>query len=91
MNPLTWLIYTALDIYMWFVIAAVILSLLISFNIVNRYQPLVQQIGVFLNRVTEPALSRIRKILPPLGGFDLSPIVLLVALQFVQRVLVWYF
>jgi YggT family protein len=91
MNPITWLIYTAIDIYTWFVIASVILSLLISFNIINRYQPLVQQIGTALNRITEPALSRIRKILPPLGGLDLSPLVLLIALQFVQRMVVYYF
>mgnify|MGYP000532349122 CR=1 FL=1 len=91
MNPVTWLLYTAIEIYSWFVIASVILSLLVYFNIVNRYQPFVQQVGVFLQRVTEPALSRIRKILPPLGGFDLSPVVLLILLQFAQRVLIYYF
>lgn len=91
MNPVTWLLFTALEIYSWFVIITVILSLLIYFNIVNRYQPLVQQIGVFLNRAVEPALVRIRRILPPIGGFDLSPVVLLIIIQFLQRVLVWYF
>lgn len=90
MNPVTWLLYTVIEIYSWFVIAAVILNLLVYFNIVNRYQPLVQQIGLMLNRVVEPALVRIRKILPPMGGFDLSPIVLLIALQFLQRLIVWY-
>jgi YggT family protein len=91
MPPITWLIYTILEVYSWFIIAAVILSLLIYFNIVNRYQPLVQQIGMFLQRVTEPALKRIRKILPPLGGFDLSPIVLLIIVQFLQRIVIYYF
>ncbi len=91
MTPVTWLIYTLLDVYAWFVIAAVILSLLVSFNIVNRYQPFVQQLGILLKKVTEPALKPIRKILPPLGGFDLSPIILLILLKFAQRVVLYYF
>lgn len=82
--PLLWLINTIIDFYEFIVIAAVILNLLINFGIVNRYQPLVQQIGVFLNRMTEPLFSRIRKRLPPMGGIDLSPLIVLIGLQFLQ-------
>ena len=91
MNPITWLIYTALNIYMWIVLIYIIMNLLIHFNIINRYQPFVQQLNAALARLTEPALSRIRKILPPIGGIDLSPLILVIALQFLQRVVVYYF
>ena len=91
MNPITWLIYTVLNVYSWFIIASVILSLLVHFNIVNRYQPFVQQVGIFLQRVTEPVYRRVRKVLPPLGGFDLSPMIVLIALQFLQRIVLYYF
>ena len=84
MNPIIWLINTVIDLYIYIIIGNIILSLLISFNIVNRYQPFVQQIGTALNRLTEPALSRIRKYLPPLGGLDLSPIVLIIGLNFIR-------
>lgn len=91
MNPITWLIYTAIDIYMWIVLIYIIMNLLVHFNIINRYQPFVQQLNVALARLTEPALKRIRKVLPPVGGFDLSPLVLIIALQFLQRIVVYYF
>jgi YggT family protein len=82
--PLLWLINTLIDLYIYILIAAVILQLLVSFGIVNRHQPLVQQIGGFLSRMTEPLLSRIRKRLPPMGGIDISPLILFIALQFTQ-------
>ena len=91
MNPILWLLITFIGLYRWVVIISVIMSLLISFNIINRYQPLVQQIGMVLTRLTEPVLGRIRRIMPPLGGLDLSPVLLLIGLEFVARALVYYF
>ncbi len=82
--PVLWLINWLIDAYIFVLIAQVILSWLISLGIVNRYQPFVQQIGVFLNRLTEPVLMRIRKRLPPMGGIDLSPLVLFISLKFLQ-------
>ena len=82
--PLLNLINLLIDLYSGIVIAAVILSLLINFGIVNRYQPLVQQIGVFLTRITEPVFAQIRKRLPGLGGIDISPLIVLVALHFLK-------
>jgi YggT family protein len=91
MNPILWLLVTFIDLYKWVVIISVIMSLLISFNIINRYQPFVQQIGLALSRLTEPVLGRIRRIMPPLGGLDLSPVLLLIGLEFVKRALIYYF
>lgn len=77
----------AISIYTWFVIGSAVLSWLVAFNIVNQSNRVVNTIGEFLYRVTEPALRPIRNILPNLGPVDISPIVLLLALWFLQRVL----
>jgi len=84
MRALFWLFDTIISIYIWLVIANVVLSFLIQFGIVNSRQPFVQQVGEFLYRVTEPALAPIRRRLPNLGGIDIAPMVLIIALVFVR-------
>ena len=84
MRALLWLFDTVVSIYIWLVIGRVLLDLLIQFGIVNSRQPLVAQIGEFLYRVTEPALAPIRKRLPYLGGIDITPMVLIIALTFIR-------
>ena len=75
----------ALDIYWWFVIGAVIFSWLYAFNVVNPRNQFVGTIGNALYRITEPALRPIRRIMPDLGGIDISPIILLLILFFVRQ------
>jgi YggT family protein len=82
MNPFLWLILTIIDIYFWIILASVILSWLVAFNVVNRSNPYVRQIGQALEKLTEPLLRPIRRFLPDLGGIDISPIILLIAMQF---------
>jgi YggT family protein len=89
MNPLLWLFDTVISLYVWMIIGQAVLSLLISFGIVNSRQPLVSTIGEFLYRVTEPALAPIRRRMPNLGPVDISPLVLIIALLFVQRLVHW--
>ena len=89
MNPITWLILAVIKLYFYIIIAQIIYSWLVHFNVLNRYQPFVQQLGVFFQRMTEPAYRRIRKYVPPIGGFDLSPIILILALQFVAYTVAW--
>lgn len=84
MRSLLWLFDTIISIYIWLVIAQIVLSWLIQFNIVNARQPFVMQIGEFLYRVTEPALGPIRRRLPNLGGIDISPVILIIALTFIR-------
>ena len=84
MNPVHWLIDTVLELYIWVVIASVILSWLVAFNVINTRNTFVHQIGEFLHRATEPALRPIRSFLPSLGGIDISPVVLILALYFVR-------
>ena len=80
--PFLWLIETVINVYFWIILAMVILSWLVAFNVVNRSNPYVRQIGMALERLTEPLLRPIRRFLPDLGGIDISPIVLLIGLQF---------
>lgn len=91
MNPLLWLVLTAIDLYFWIVVAAVVLSWLLAFNIVNGGSPFVRQVGALLRRLTEPLLAPIRRFLPDLGGIDVSPIVLLIGIQFLRYVVIWLF
>jgi YggT family protein len=80
----------ALQIYIWILIAAAIFSWLVAFNVVNVRNSAVGMIGDFLYRITEPALRPIRNVLPNLGGIDISPIILLLIIFFVQRVIQLY-
>ncbi len=72
------------QLYVYVVIAGVILSWLMAFGVVNPYNPTVRAIWQALNAVTEPLLRPIRNMLPNLGAIDISPIILLVGCFFVQ-------
>ncbi len=90
-NPILWLIITVLDIYFWIVIAWVVASWLIAFNVINPSNPVVRQILYGLSRLVEPALRPIRRFLPDLGGIDISPMILLLGIYFLQYLAVWLF
>lgn len=79
-----------LEIYTWLIIASAILSWLVAFNVMNVRNDFVRNIWTFLERVTEPALRPIRNIMPNLGGVDVSPVILLLIIFFLQRVIVLY-
>jgi YggT family protein len=87
MNPAHWLIDTVLELYIWIVIASVILSWLVAFNVINARNSLINQVGEFLYKVTEPVLRPIRNMLPHLGGIDISPMILILLLVFARRLL----
>jgi YggT family protein len=88
MTSLLQILLLILDIVWWFVILHVIMSWLINFNVLNRNQPLVWQIWTGLNRVLEPIYGPIRRVLPSMGGLDLSPLVVIVILYAVRIVLI---
>ncbi|HEX8568660.1 MAG TPA: YggT family protein [Caulobacteraceae bacterium] len=77
-----WLVNTLVGAYIWVIIASAILSWLVVFNVVNVRNRFVYQLGRFLDAITEPVLRPIRRIIPLIGGIDLSPIVLIFGLQF---------
>ena len=90
MRALLDVILLALNLYTWIIIAAAVLSWLVAFNVVNTRNDLVRSIGGFLEAVTEPALRPIRRLLPNLGGIDVSPIILLLIIFFIERVIIYY-
>lgn len=77
----------ALNLYWYVILAAVVMSWLVAFGVVNTYNSAVRTILGVLQRLTEPVLRPIRRVMPNLGSVDLSPIVLWLGLYFVIRVL----
>ena len=81
------LIDKILWLYTWANIIVALMSWLISFNVINIHNNMVRSIWNGLEAITEPALRQIRRFLPNLGGIDISPIVLLLIVQFIQDLL----
>jgi len=73
-----------IGLVIFLIVVQVIFSLLVAFNVVNLNHPTVRQIYYLLERVVSPILSPIQKILPPMGGFDFSPLVAILVLQWIQ-------
>jgi len=84
MGPLVELVHLVIKIYIYLLIAQAVLSWLVAFGIANRHNRTVSMVGDFLWRITEPLLRPIRRVLPDLGGIDISPVVLILLLWFVD-------
>lgn len=95
LDPFIQLISAVLELYSLCIIVWVIIGLLIHFEIVNRFNPIVQKIKYTLDKLIEPALVPLRRFLHKLfgdmGGIDLSPILLILLIQFVQNALYSWF
>jgi YggT family protein len=87
MTSLLILIDKVIDIYTWIVIASAIASWLVAFGVVNTRNQVIRWVVDFLYRITEPALRPIRRVLPNLGGVDISPVILLLGLFFLRSLL----
>jgi YggT family protein len=87
LDPLIHILIIALQVYVYMVIASAILSWLVHFGVINTRNQFVSMVGEFLWRVTEPALRPIRRFMPNLGGIDVSPIILILIIYFLQMVL----
>lgn len=77
-----------LNIYLFLLFVTAILSWLVAFNVVNTRHPVVSIIGDFLYRITEPVLKPIRRYVPNVGGLDMSFLVLIVIIWFIQQVII---
>jgi len=91
LNPFIDLLADVIYLYSICVIVWVVISALISFKIINGQQQLVYRIMLALDRLCKPALRPIQKYLPDLGGIDISPVILLLLLNFARRALYTYF
>jgi YggT family protein len=88
-SSLAYVISLLLEFFVWLLIAQAIMSWLLAFNVVNYRNQAVRMIWEFLSRITEPLLRPIRRILPSFGGIDLSPLVLILVIIFLQRAILY--
>jgi len=84
------IILLILQLYWWVVLAMIIMSWLISFNVIITRNQFVAGLWRVLNQLTEPVLRPIRRIMPNLSGLDLSPIILFIIIFFIERVIIYY-
>jgi len=89
-NPVVWLLLTLIDLYTWVIIIAVVMSWLIAFGVVNTYNRFARAVIGFLDAVTEPVFRQVRRVIPPLGGLDISPLIVLILLQFISYTISYY-
>ncbi len=87
MQSLYMILTLLLDVVWFFIIAHVIMSWLIQFQVLNPYQPLVSQIWNGLTRLMEPLYGPVRRILPPMSGIDLAPLVVLLGVAILRIIL----
>ncbi len=90
-NPFLWLISTLIWLYIYLLVGMAILSWLIAFNVVNTRNQFVAALADFLYKITEPALRPIRSFMPNFGGIDVSPVILIIGLMFLDQFIHWLF
>ena len=88
MTSLLQILLMLLNIAQWIILAHIIMSWLINFQVLNLRQPLVSQIWYGLNRLLDPVYSRIRGFLPSMGGLDLAPLIALLVIYALRIVLI---
>ena len=81
---LVWLVNAVVTLMIWCIIASAILSWLFAFDVINARNRFVGQISYVLDTVTRPILGPIQRVVPSLGGIDITPIIALLALQFLS-------
>ena len=82
------LIHTIVGVYILIVIVEVALSWLIALDVVNADNEAAKNLGDLLKRFTEPAYKHLRKYIPPVGGIDMSPLILIIGVQLIASVIV---
>lgn len=88
MSILIHLINSALQIYILVIILQVILSWLIAFDLVNASNEQAKKLGALLKKLTDPIFIPIRKYVPPIGGIDITPIIVILGLQLCAQLLI---
>lgn len=91
MHVIARILLLALDIYMWIVIAEVVISWLIVFDVINVRHPKAQNLMDLISKLTSPVMGRIRKVIPPIAGLDLSPVMAIFAIMLLQQIVIGIF
>lgn len=90
MSAILDVIMLALNLYWWVIIISAILSWLVAFNVINPQNEVIGTIGRVVHALTEPVLGPIRRFVPSFGGIDISPIILLFGIFFLQQIIIRY-
>ena len=80
-----------LELYVWLLVIWVVISWLVAFDVVNTRNRFVYLVSDFLYRITEPVLRPIRRVVPNLGGMDISPVILILGIWFTRSLMREYF
>ena len=86
-EAIVWLVNAVLSLMIWAIILSAIVSWLFAFDVINYRNRFVAQAAAFLDAVTRPILGPFQRIIPPLGGIDISPLVAFFAIQLTQAML----
>ena len=89
-NPVIWLLLRLIDLYTWIVIIAVVVSWLVAFGVINTYNHFARSVVRALEALTEPVFRQVRRVIPPIGGLDLSPLIVLILLEFLSYAIAYY-
>jgi YggT family protein len=89
-NPFVWLALELISLYTWIVIIAVVMSWLVAFGVINIHNNIARSIVRGLEALTDPVFRQVRRVIPPIGGLDLSPLIVLLALQFLSYLISYY-
>jgi YggT family protein len=89
-TPVVWIVLLILDIYFWIIVIAVVASWLVAFGVINAYNPFVRQVLSALRALTEPVFRLVRKVVPIMGGLDLSPLIVCLVIYFLQYGISYY-
>ena len=90
-NPIIGFLISLIDLYSMGLMFLIVLDLLVQFDIVNKHNNFVNKISFSLNRLYNPILDYIRKYMPNLGFLDLSPLVLILGINFIKNIVLYYF
>jgi YggT family protein len=83
LHGLSYIVNTAIAIYITIIIVEIIINWLIAFEVIKARSPQAQNLIGLLNRATSPVMERVRKFVPPIGGIDITPIVVIIGLQLI--------
>lgn len=83
-------ILVVLQLYVWVLIISAVFSWLYAFNVINSSNQVVATIGNMLHQLTEPVLSRVRRVIPAFGTIDISPIIVILGIFLLQNIIRYY-
>jgi len=89
-GTLLYIFDTLVSLYIFIIVLAVVVSWLIAFGVLNLHNQLARSLVNMLDALTDPVFRQVRRVIPPIGGLDLSPLIVLIALQAIRMLVDGY-